>query len=400
MKRVLFRAPTLTQSGYGVHARGVMSWLLKQPNIELTCQILPWGDTPWMLNESDCNGLVGEVIKRSAMSAPQKFDVAFQLQLPNEWDTRLANYNVGMSAVVETDKCNPHWVEYCNAVDTVVVPSKHAKNCLTNTGNVTKPIHVIPEAYSNAITEEKKQHFNFSTSFNFLIVGQVTGNEVGDRKNVRSAVKWLCELFKDDTDVGIILKTNLGQNTKLDKHNTKLMLQDFLGSVRKSTFPKVHLLHGNMTDEEVASLYVHPTVKAYVSTTRGEGFGLPTLEAAVSGLPVIATNWSGHLDYLNRGKFIQVGYRLQDVHQSKIDSNPPPPDPNQRMFWERSRIFVPGVRWAEASEEDFKKKVSKFRTSNSVPKQWALELQQTLLPTHSQDNIESIYSETFKEILC
>ena len=61
---------------------------------------------------------------------------------------------------------------------------------------------------------------------------------------------------------------------------------------------KVYLLHGDMSDEEMHSLYVHPKIKALVSLTHGEGYGLPIFEAAYSALPVITAGWSGQCDFL------------------------------------------------------------------------------------------------------
>ena len=83
----------------------------------------------------------------------------------------------------------------------------------------------------------------------------------------------------------------------------------------------VYLLHGAMSDDEIAGLYRNDKIKALVAPTRGEGYGLPLLEAAASGLPVMATNWSGHKDFLNTGKWINFDYRLQDVAKQKIDNN-------------------------------------------------------------------------------
>ena len=66
----------------------------------------------------------------------------------------------------------------------------------------------------------------------------------------------------------------------------------------KGDLPNVYLLHGDLTDVEMNELYNHPRVKAHISLTHGEGFGLPIFEAAYSGLPVVAPAWSGHVDFL------------------------------------------------------------------------------------------------------
>jgi glycosyltransferase involved in cell wall biosynthesis len=92
--------------------------------------------------------------------------------------------------------------------------------------------------------------------------------------------------------------------------------------------------------------------------TRGEGFGLPLLEAAASGLPVITTNWSGHLDFMNLGKFIPVDFTLIDIPATRVDNS----------------IFVAGTKWAQPIEADFKKRLTKFKESHITPRQWAEEL--------------------------
>lgn len=385
MKTVILRAPTLTQSGYGVHSRQVARWLLSRPDFDVKFSVLPWGETPWLLNSDLCDGLVGQIMKRS-VPPNTKADISFQLQLPNEWDPTIAPINIGITASVETDRCNPEWIAACNMMTAVVVPSQHAKSSLTNSGTVTKPLLVIPEAYSDAIRDKDLPELpSFSTPFNFLIFGQLTGNNPeSDRKNIFYTIRWLCETFKDDPEVGIIIKTNVGRNSLIDRTLTKGLISAVTNESRKGAKgPPVHLLHGDMSEREVAALYKHPQVKALVSLTRGEGYGLPILEAAASGLPIIATGWSGHLDFLKHGKYVSVYYQLADVHPSRIDN----------------RIFMKGTRWANASEEDFKKRVTKFRQSPTTPREWAAELKAKLIDTYDLSSINKSYDAALKEYI-
>ena len=386
-KKVLLRAPVLTQSGYGVHSRQVARWLLGRHDVELEVQALPWGDTPWLINPDLHAGLVGRLMERTVDPSGRYYDATVQLQLPNEWDPNLSKVNIGITAGVETDRCNPAWVSACNAMSMVIVPSKHAASCLTNTAQVTSKLVVVPEAYTDAIKEKAHttvDDLGLSTSFNFLVFGQLTGNNPeNDRKNIFYTIKWLCETFKNDEDVGIVVKTNAGRNTTIDRKLINNTFRTIVGEAKKGPFPKIYLLHGDMSDAEVASLYRHPKVKALVTLTRGEGYGLPILEAAAAGLPVIATGWSGHMDFLSHGKFIDVAYKLEDVHQSRIDG----------------AIFVPGSKWAAPIEDDFKRKVTKFRTASTIPREWAASLAEVIGKKYSQEAIAASYEEATRGIL-
>lgn len=385
-KTIVLRGPVLSQSGYGVHCRQIANWLLSKNDVTVKFHVLPWGDTPWYINPSDLNGLVGKIMENTV---EQSFrgDISLQLQLPNEWDNNVAKINIGLTAGVETDKCNPAWLHKINLMDRLIVPSNHALQCFKNTGEIKIPFRVIPESFVDGLEniESNEMHdLQFSTNFNFLIFGQLTGNNAfNDRKNTFFTIKWLCETFKNDKDVGIVIKTNTGRNTKLDRKNVKAIFEKLISECRQGPFPKIHLLHGELSEKEVCSLYKHPQIKALISATRGEGYGLPTLEAAASGLPVIATNWSGHLDFLKKGRFIDLDYDLLELHSSRIDD----------------KIFMKGAKWANPKEEDFKKKVLKFRNSNQVPKEWAENLKNKLLKEYSSSQVFNYYDEFLGDII-
>jgi len=379
-KKIIIRAPLLSYSGYGTHSRQIFRWLLSQPSIEVVASIVPWGMTSWMINPDLEEGLIGEIMNRSSFNENDSFDASIQVQLPNEWDPSLARKNIGVSAFVETDKCNPEWVECCNKMDQIIVPSTHVLQTIKNTGKCNTPIDVVHESFYNKIKEENLPQFpvEFETSFNFLVLGQITGNQPDtDRKNIFNTIKWFCETFKDDPDVGLILKTNSGKNTTIDRTITNRMVTNLLKEVRHGAYPKVHVLHGALSDSEVSSLYRHPQIKALLSLTRGEGFGLPILEAAASGLPVIATAWSGHLDFLRLGKYVPVDYHLTEIPASRVDNC----------------IFIAGSKWAEPLEDNAKERLRKFRKSSFIPLKWANELKTRLLSSFSQEKINKKYDE-------
>ena len=252
-------------------------------------------------------------------------------------------------------------------------------------GNITVPIHVVGEWYIDEINHIKDHlDVDFRTPFNFLIVSQMSSPDSSiDRKNITNTIKWICETFKDDPSVGIILKTNSGRGTDIDRHVTVASINTILGPVRQKSKVPVYLMHGNMTNVEIASLYRHPKIKALVSLTRGEGFGLPILEASASELPVIATDWSAHVEFMNLGKWIKIESNKTTIPDSRVDN----------------RIFMPGVQWADPSEQDFKKKIKKFRDSHVVPKGWATELASVCKTRYTKESILEDYRKLFNEIL-
>lgn len=378
-KSVVLRAPVLSQSGYGVHSRQIARWLLSRSDVELTIVPVQWGVTPWFLDRDAKDGLIGKIME--CCKAPKgQFDVSFQVQLPNEWDTRLAAKNVGITAGVETTICNPTWVKCINSMHRVIVPSAFVKSTFEKSGTLNNggnDVVVIPESFIDEILGDPPPlAMDFTTKFNFLTVGQITGrSSEEDRKNLFNLLKWFSESFRSRDDVGLIIKTNNGRETKMDRMLTTDVINQTLRLVRKGNFPRIHLIHGSMDDAEIAGLYKHPSVRAFVTLTRGEGFGLPILEAAASGLPVIATNWSGHLDFLKHGKFIKLDFELKQLPKSKLDNN----------------IFIPEAKWAEVQEHDVKRKLEKFADSPDTPKQWAQELKDRVRELNSYAAVKKQY---------
>lgn len=388
MKRVLLRGPFLTVSGYGVHARQIARWALQNPEWDVRFQTLGWGITPWILDKNSESGLIGKIMERSiSQDAISGFDLSIQIQLPNEWDPRLAKQSIGITAAVETDKCNPAWIDCCNRMNAVVVPSNHTKKTLMNSGRINVPVHVVPESFYDEILLENRNtrtNFNFSTSFNFLVFGQITGsNPENDRKNLFYTLKWIFEEFKDENDVGIVFKANSGKMTKIDRAITSKFISQITKETRRSSFPRVHLVHGNMKNEEMIDLMTHPTMKCMVSLTRGEGYGLPLLESAAVGLPIIATNWSGHTDFLDEENYIPVDYTLVNVHDSRIDG----------------KIFMPGTKWAMPSESDAKKKMRKFYQKSNTIKFKASEMSKRIRRDYSFNSICKVYDQKLADFI-
>lgn len=387
-KKIVIAGPLLSSSGYGVHSRQIAQWALEDLEpMGWTVQFatVGWGNTP---NFHKNNSLI-QKIKQRITKIESRPDIFIHIALPNEWQT-IGKLNIGITAAVETTKANPEWKKHCDKMNIVVVPSQHAANSLLLTGVNKYKIKVIPESYIPEVQEpQKKLPLELSTNKNLLIFGQITGDKEGDRKNTIKAIEIFLNTFKDNKEIGLVVKTNVARHTTTDREASKKALQQVVKEIRgDSEYPKVHFLHGYMTDSEIAALYQHPQISGLYSCTRGEGFGLPLLEAAVAGLPVVASNWSSHPEFLNHGKWIKLDGELIDIPLQKV-SNYEVSDKN---------IFIKESKWFEVNSEKASETLLSFFEKLDINKDNANTLRKVLRKEYSHKKIKKLYNNLVKGV--
>ena len=335
MKKVFLKGPILTQSGYGHHARTVLRALRSREDLfDIYIQPISWGQTSWMWEDNDERKYIDEILKKTIEYASQggEFDISLQVSIPNEWE-KIAPINIGITAGIETTKVSPKWVEKSYLMDKILTISEHAKWSYENTvvsainQQNGEEVSVGPKGPIEYISYPVRKfdatsiELNLKSEFNFLAVAQLSA-----RKNVDQLIRAFVEKFKDNEDVGLIIKSNTAKNSLIDRNHTHMVFKNVLEKYNDRKC-KIYLLHGYLDDNEMAGLYTHPKIKALVSTAHGEGFGLPIFEAAYYGLPVMATDWSGHIDYLykpekqkngkirNKHMFSRISYTLAPVQK-------------------------------------------------------------------------------------
>jgi glycosyltransferase involved in cell wall biosynthesis len=377
-KKVLLRGPLLSQSGYGTHARQLVSWLLSRQDLTVAFDVTPWGSTSWYINKDAQNGLIGKIIDNCSKPEVFKPDVSIQLQLPDEWNAKLAPVNIGITAGVETDRCNPEWTSKCNAMSLVITPSEFAKASLGKVNN----LKVVPEAYPDfqkTKTSLDSDLNNIQASELYLVFGQLTATSPeSDRKNTFNTLTWLYSAIKN-RDAKIILKTNFSRNTSIDKHVTLDALQRLLP---KEVLSRVVLLHGDLSDNEVYSLYTHKKMKALVTLTRGEGFCLPALEATACELPVIATDATGHVEFLLNG-FLPIKCSKVNIPKERVDN----------------RIFMRGSSWYEPDRVDFMMKMNTFFNETTAIKKLVSNRAKEIKVEYSIEKIIEQYNTATSDLI-
>ncbi len=336
-KKILVTGPVLTTSGYGEQARFALRALRSREDLfDIYITPTSWGHCGWIHNDNEERVWLDSLITKTvnyiqATNKNPQYDMSLQITIPNEWK-KLAPINIGYTAGIETNKISPHWIQPSNQMDKIIVVSNFAKKGFENgvytaqdqNGNqvpnfkVTTAIEVVN--YSARKDEALQIDLPLTTDFNFLTIAQS-----GPRKNLANTIKWFIEEFKNDSNVGLICKTHTAGSSQIDRENTINAVTNILNSYKDKKC-KVYVLHGDMSEAEMAGLYTHSKVKALVSLSHGEGFGLPIFEAAGYGLPVITTEWSGPTDFMycenKEGKikphFARVNYSMQPVQQEAV----------------------------------------------------------------------------------
>ncbi len=333
MRKILFKAPVLTRSGYGEQSRFALRALRTRKDLDIYIQPLQWGNTGWLNDKSEERVWIDQTIEKTIQFVQQggQFDASLQVTIPNEWEP-IAPINIGYTAGIETTAVAPLWLDKANMMNKIIVVSNHSKNVYektfyevknNETGKVqnfrtTTPVTAVNypvKVYDNI--EPLKIDLDYD--FNFVCMAQM-----GPRKNVANTIKWFVEEFHDE-EVGLIVKTNMAKNCLMDREHIRGQFMIMLDQNWPKRTCKVYLLHGDMSDEEVHALYQHEKVKASVLFSHGEGFGLPLFEAAYSGVPVVAPGWSGQLDFLvdenSKSRFYNVAFDLQPVPQEAVWEN-------------------------------------------------------------------------------
>lgn len=340
---LVFCGPITTVSGYGAHARDLVLSLIEMDKYEIKILSINWGETPMnALDESnpDHKKILDRIMKSPITSPP---DVWIQCTIPSEFQP-VGKYNIGITAGIETDICSPEWIDGCNKMNLVLVPSKHAKAVFESTEydkkdknndkvldslKIKVPIEILYEGVRTDIygkdlpleTNIVDKLNEIKETFVFLFVGHWLKGDFGqDRKDLSGLIHTFLTTFADTKNPpALLLKASSGTFSVTGRSQMLDKIRTIKNSIQnKTNFPNIYLLHGDLTDNEMNTLYNHEKVKSFVSFTKGEGYGRPIAEFMASGKPILVSGWSGHLDFVDPDKHIHLSGEIKPVHKSAI----------------------------------------------------------------------------------
>jgi len=201
-------------------------------------------------------------------------------------------YRIGYT-MLEVNGLPADWVAACNRMDEIWTPSHWSVETFTDAG-VIRPLYAMPLGYDPTHFHPHVPAYRIGNRFTFLSVF-----EWGERKAPEILLRAYVSAFRKHDDVILILRIN--------NFDTSISVsQQIVNLNLPNDGPAIAILYNQyLSRSQLASLY--RSADCFVLTSRGEGWGLPILEAMACGVPVIATNWSAQTEFLHAG----VGYPLR-----------------------------------------------------------------------------------------
>ena len=402
-----FVGPVETSSGYGAHSRDLIDSILSMNKFRVKIIPINCGHTP--MNALDENNhihkrILDHIIRQPLQSQP---DIWMQCTVPNEFQP-VGKYNIGITAGVETDICSPEWIDGCNRMDCIIVPSEHSKLVLTKTKyekreskthtqvgihELQKPIYIIPEGIRTDIYNShnllqfsmQEKLDEISDEFLYLFVGHwLKGDLFEDRKDLSGLIHTFLKTFSDfENPPGMILKISGGTYSVKDRSNMLNKISLIRNMISAEKLPKIYLLHGELTDLEMNTLYNHNKVKSLISFTKGEGYGRPIAEFMASGKPVLVSNWSGHLDFVDKDHHVLLDGNVKQVHSSAV--------------WEG--IINSGSSWFSVDYEKASEKMIDVYKNYQNYKEKSIQYKETISTKWSYDQMHLDFESLLEKIL-
>jgi len=271
------------------------------------------------------------------------------------------DYVVGR-AMYEFTRVPPEWVPHQKDVNEIWVPSRFVYYVFQMNGFDTKKLVIVPEPIdvhyydprvvdplylpnrgpwrsdsnvpSSQAFDARKPPYSLRSNFKLMSVFKWE-----DRKAWDVLLNAYVKAFQASDPVSLYLYCYLWSGS--DARNPTKILNNALEHIRKKfpnrpkeTIPHIEIITEQLSEEDMVRAY--RSADAFVLPSRGEGWGLPIIQAMAMGLPTIATNWSGQVDFMGEDR--QQSYALKIDHLENVPRD-------------SSYGWVNGKIWAQPSED-------------------------------------------------
>ncbi len=379
---LIIRAPFKDPSGYSYASRKILQAAFRY-GLNIRTEEAHSPSAPVSLTTEEARLL--QITENTFVSSKSPL---LTIALPTFFKLSKTGFSMGYT-MLESDRISKDWVSKCNSQDLIFVPSEFNRKTFINSGVLSSKIQLLPlgvdteifKPEAQAIDVKVKEMFipdSVESSFIFFSNLEWIG-----RKNAPMLLKAYCETFNADEPVVLLLKAYVG-GSAFEKfyRESKDKIREYLNEIGYGEkHPRIVLVPAILNENEMAALY--RLTDCYVTPTAGEGFCLPLVESLATGVPVIATRWSAHLDYLNddNGYLIDVE-ELVDVPK----------------YGNSNDIYYEGSKWAKPSIESLKHLLRHVYDNREEAEQKAINgfnyVQENLTWNHTATKLIQILSAT------
>ncbi|MCK4836001.1 MAG: glycosyltransferase family 4 protein [Candidatus Aminicenantes bacterium] len=237
---------------------------------------------------------------------------------------RLRTHSYGIvRSMLEVTRIPQNWVYRFNQLSEIWVPNVFNYKVFERSGVKKDRIFIIPSPIDSGFGSDDTV-FQFKTRKKFVFLS-LFNYSARIRKGLDILLRAYTKTFNQHDDVCLVIKSNTSRDTLDEEFNLS-------GSI-----PEIEVVNCVLDKKELGALF--RAAHCFIMPSRGEGIGRPYLEAMKAGLPIIATGWGGHCEFLSDNNSFLIQYKLVDVDRDDYIRYP--------GFY--------GSRWAEPDLEDLKK---------------------------------------------
>lgn len=302
--RIAVTGQILDGTGYGEYAR-LVAWALHAAGHNLRAR-----NYHYQPERPDRLGHKGELVWTCMgrdVDAP--VDLSLIVYIPTSLHFLVMDDTINVAlSMTESTIVPPDYTRITDESDARVlaVPSEWNRKAFHASGLRTPTTVIHPPVDPDLLRMKVRKRCDFVDYLSIF-------NWPAPHKNPKALVEAFCRAFTSSDPVRLTIKTAGASDEELTDHVHEAMR---LSGVAHP--PKIKVIVGSMTRQEVLGLYESSDV--YVSSHRGEGWGLPIFESMAIGMPAIATAFSAPLEYMHPRNSYLVGYRYnEELSNADID---------------------------------------------------------------------------------
>jgi glycosyltransferase involved in cell wall biosynthesis len=222
-------------------------------------------------------------------------------------------------------------------MDEIWVLTEEQKDACCKSG-VKVPINIVRPARDFRFFDKKRDPIIFPSiiddTYKFYTIG-----DASYRKNLFGLINTFLSEFSFDDNVSLVIKSFMEGKTHAEAASyVENAVKEIKDSLRKPewSYPKIVFLEKRFSDEEMCSL--HQSCDCFVSSSRGEGDGMPALDAACFGNITITPSWNGTRETFESTNHISIKNLLEKTVVF----------PNQPL----ANLYNPDETWFEPSSKE------------------------------------------------